>query len=263
MWELRKIGALGVCLLGALLAVACKKSAPLAAPPPPESGTETTAATAGNPPVVADFVAEPRTIERGQSSTLRWSVTNASAVSIDNGVGSVQVSGSHRVFPSDSTTYTLTANGPGGTQSASVTVTVIAPAAPPPPSETATPPRSLTEMVSSTVRDVYFDYDSNSIRGDATTTLTQDAAALKEIFSDFPNATISIEGHCDERGSAEYNLALGDRRAASTKEFLVRLGVPASKLTVISYGKERPQCTEHNEECWQRNRRAHFTTGGE
>ncbi|HVN03202.1 MAG TPA: peptidoglycan-associated lipoprotein Pal [Bryobacteraceae bacterium] len=261
MWELRKIGVLGICLLGVLLAAGCKKSAPLAAPPPPESGAETVPGTQGNAPVVADFVAEPRTIERGQSSTLRWTVTNATTVSIDNGIGSVPVSASRRVFPSDSTTYTLTATGPGGTQSASVTVTVIAPAAPPPPTETAAPPRSLTEMVSSTVRDVYFDYDSSGVRGDASSTLTEDAAALKEIFSDFPNATITIEGHCDERGSAEYNLALGDRRAASTKDFLAKLGVPAAKLKVISYGKERPQCTEHNEECWQRNRRAHFTTG--
>ncbi len=70
-----------------------------------------------------------------------------------------------------------------------------------------------------------------------------------------------IEGHCDERGSAEYNLALGDRRANSAKEFLQELGVPADRLSVISYGKERPQCTEHNEECWQKNRRVHFTAG--
>ena len=70
-----------------------------------------------------------------------------------------------------------------------------------------------------------------------------------------------VEGHCDERGSAEYNLGLGDRRAQSAKDFLVQLGVPADKLRTVSYGKERPVCTEGNESCWQRNRRAHFSSG--
>jgi peptidoglycan-associated lipoprotein len=70
-----------------------------------------------------------------------------------------------------------------------------------------------------------------------------------------------VEGHCDERGSAEYNLGLGDRRATSAKDFLVQLGVPADKLKTISYGKERPQCTENDESCWQKNRRAHFSAG--
>ena len=78
---------------------------------------------------------------------------------------------------------------------------------------------------------------------------------------DFPAATIMVEGHCDERGSAEYNLGLGDRRAAAAKEFLVQLGVPEGRLRTISYGKERPQCTEHTEECWQKNRRAHLSLG--
>ncbi|MDD1679671.1 MAG: OmpA family protein, partial [Methanomicrobiales archaeon] len=91
--------------------------------------------------------------------------------------------------------------------------------------------------------------------------LTKDADALKSILQEFPNAVITVEGHCDERGSAEYNLGLGDRRATSAKDFLVQLGVPADKLKTISYGKERPVCTESNEECWQRNRRAHFSAG--
>ena len=84
---------------------------------------------------------------------------------------------------------------------------------------------------------------------------------LSRWFADFPNANIVIEGHCDERGSAEYNLGLGDRRASSAKEYLVQLGVPAEKLNTISYGKERAQCKEQNESCWQKNRRAHFTSG--
>ena len=84
---------------------------------------------------------------------------------------------------------------------------------------------------------------------------------LKTILRDFPNDAITVEGHCDERGSAEYNLGLGDRRSTSAKDFLVQLGVPADRLRTVSYGKERPQCTDGNEGCWQRNRRAHFSAG--
>jgi peptidoglycan-associated lipoprotein len=204
-------------------------------------------------------VAEPSSIERGQSSTLRWGVTDANNISIDNGIGSVQATGTRRVFPSDSTTYTLTATGPGGTKTATATVSVTAPPPPPPPPPAAKP--DLGQMLSSNVADAFYDYDKSDIRDDARAALTKDADALKAIFADFPDATITIEGHCDERGSAEYNLALGDRRATAAKDFLTQLGLPADKLKTISYGKERPQCTDHTEECWQKNRRAHFSTG--
>jgi peptidoglycan-associated lipoprotein len=113
--------------------------------------------------------------------------------------------------------------------------------------------------LSSDVQDAFFDYDKSDIRADARTALTRDVDALKAILNDFPSATIMIEGHCDERGSAEYNLGLGDRRASSAKEFLVSLGVSADRLKTISYGKEKPQCTEATEDCYQKNRRAHFS----
>jgi hypothetical protein len=87
------------------------------------------------------------------------------------------------------------------------------------------------------------------------------ADALKAIFKDFPGVNVVLEGHCDERGSAEYNLGLGDRRSTSVKEYLEQLGIAAERLISISYGKERPQCTEENEECWQKNRRVHFAPG--
>ena len=217
------------------------------APPPPAA------------PAIATFSAEPTSIERGQSSTLSWNVTGSSGVSIDNTIGTVQATGNRRVFPGASTTYTLTATGPGGTNTATATVNVTEPPPPPPPPPANKP--SLVDMLSGSVGDAYFDYDKNDIREDARAALTKDADALKAIFSAFPDASISIEGHCDERGSAEYNLALGDRRATAAKEFLVQLGVPGDKLKTISYGKERPQCTDHDESCWQKNRRAHFSTG--
>ena len=101
----------------------------------------------------------------------------------------------------------------------------------------------------------------SEIRADGRDALTHDAALLKQIFQQDPNFSVVVEGHCDERGSAEYNLALGDRRATAAKDFLVQLGVPADRLKTISYGKERPQCTEATEECWQKNRRAHLSPG--
>jgi peptidoglycan-associated lipoprotein len=158
----------------------------------------------------------------------------------------------------------LTATGPGGATTSQATVTVLAPIPPPPPpSDIDTMRRGGGDLPTriSSLQDVYFDYDKNDVGAEAQSVLAQNATALKAIFADFPNANIVIEGHCDERGSAEYNLGLGDRRASSVKEYLVQLGVPAEKLNTISYGKERPQCTEQNESCWQKNRRAHFASG--
>jgi len=115
--------------------------------------------------------------------------------------------------------------------------------------------------LASQVQDAYFDFDKFNIRPDAQQALTQDASALKQILADYPGFQVVIEGHCDERGSAEYNLGLGDRRATAAKDFLVQLGVAADRLKTISYGKERPVCTEQTEECYQRNRHVHFSPG--
>jgi peptidoglycan-associated lipoprotein len=257
MFDRQKMTTLGVCILCALFLAGCKKKAPPPPPPPPAPAPAPAAAPPPAPTI--EFAVEPSSIERGQSATLRWAVNNADTAAIDNGIGNVPLGGQRRIFPSDSTTYTLTATGAGGSRTATASVNVTA-AAPPPPPPPATKGDFGTRLTSD-VGDAYFDYDKSDIRDDARAVLTKDADALKAIFNDFPDAVVSVEGHCDERGSAEYNLALGDRRATATKEFLVQLGVPADKLKTISYGKERPQCTDHNEECWQKNRRAHFSTG--
>ena len=159
------------------------------------------------------------------------------------------------------------------------------PATPPPPVVTAksTPPPAPTPSTSYTpshvtpatepseatkatiqallnrIQDVYFDYDKHSIRPDAQQALEADAKTLRDILTQYPNYKLTVQGYCDERGSEEYNLALGDARAKKAEEFLVTLGLPSSQLRTISYGKERPVCTEHNETCWQKNRRAHIT----
>jgi peptidoglycan-associated lipoprotein len=116
-------------------------------------------------------------------------------------------------------------------------------------------------MISREGQDAYFDYDRMDIRSDARNALTTDADLLKRVFAKDPNVVVIIEGHCDERGSAEYNLGLGDRRATAARDFLTQLGVPADRLKTISYGKERPQCTDATEDCYQKNRRAHLAAG--
>jgi len=149
--------------------------------------------------------------------------------------------------------------GMGGTTERSVTLSVSAP--PPPPRQEAPRPavKSLSEMVGSLLADVYFDYDKSDVREDGRSILNRNAEALKQIFAAHPSGVVTIEGHCDERGSAEYNLGLGDRRSTATKDYLVNLGIPAGQLKVISYGNEKPTCSESNESCWQKNRRAHFS----
>jgi len=102
--------------------------------------------------------------------------------------------------------------------------------------------------------DAYFDYDQSDLREDARTALAADAEWLKK----YPTVQVLIEGYCDERGTGAYNLALGDRRANAAKEYLVSLGIDASRLRTVSYGEERPFCSDSNESCWQQNRRAHL-----
>jgi peptidoglycan-associated lipoprotein len=192
----------------------------------------------------------PDTIQAGQSATLSWQTSNATDVSID-GIGAVQPSGSQQVNPTDSTTYHLTAKGSGGTQDATTRLTVA-----PPPAATTAPPSSATEedLFGQTVKDVYFDYDKSDLRPDQQTAIQSDAQFLNQ----HSNINFTVEGHCDSRGSTEYNLALGDQRASSVKSALVSAGVSANRVKTISYGKEKPFCMEENESCWQQNRRGHF-----
>lgn len=254
----QKTGAIILALTLSISAASCKKKPPPPPPPPPVTNTPTTPTATSPRPAIASFTAEPSTIERGQSSTLRWSVSNATDMSINQGIGAVQSQGQRQVFPTNSTTYTLTANGPGGTDSRSATVTVAS--APPPPPPAINGPRlSSADMLQQQAQDAYFDYDKNDIRPDARDALTHDAGLLKQIFAQDPNFTVVVEGHCDERGSAEYNLALGDRRANAVKEFLVKQGVPQTSIMTVSYGEERPVCREESEKCFEQNRRASFT----
>jgi peptidoglycan-associated lipoprotein len=247
-----------------LFAGACGKKNIPTPPPPMAPAAQTPSGSTATPPgfPTATLTAEPNRIEAGQSATLNWTTTNANDVSISGGVGTVAATGRQQVSPIDTTTYTLTAMGPNGKTTATATVTLTAPPPPPVVNHPSTNTMgTLESRVQSDLKDAFFEYDAVTIRDDAHAALLADADALKRIFNDFPNATINVEGHCDERGSAEYNLGLGDRRASSARDFLVQLGVPAAKLRTISYGKERPQCTEADEACYQKNRRAHLSAG--
>jgi peptidoglycan-associated lipoprotein len=108
------------------------------------------------------------------------------------------------------------------------------------------------------ISDAYFDYDKHSLRADAVETLQKDAVELRNILRDYPHYRLVIEGYADERGSSEYNLGLGEARAQSAKNFLVDVGIPAQQLSTVTFGKERQICAEHNEACWQKNRRIHI-----
>jgi peptidoglycan-associated lipoprotein len=233
-WFMLVLALSAIMVLGA-----CKKKA---APPPPPPPPPPAAPT-------ASLTANPNAIEKGQSTTLTWETSNATDVAIE-GIGPVKPSGSQQASPTESTTYTLTAKGAGGTQTATARVTVNAPAPPPPPAPTATD----EQLFSQNVKDIFFDYDKYDIRADQSGLIQQDAQFLNQ----HPNMNFTIEGHSDERGSTEYNLALGDNRANAVKNALVSAGVNASRIKTISYGKEKPFCTESNEQCWQQNRRGHL-----
>ena len=245
-----------------LAAAGCKKKAAVAPPPPPPPAEQPPPPPPKpNPPRIDTFVAEPATIERGQSATLRWSVANATNMTIDQGIGAIQANGSRQVTPGNSTTYTLSASGSGGMDTRTVTVTVNAPPPPPPPPAKPKVTISSSEQLTREAQDIYFDYDKSDLRADAQRAAMADAELLKRIFAQDPNFTVIIEGNCDERGSAEYNLGLGDRRATSLKEFFIQQGLPESRIRTISYGKEKPVCTEANEACYQRNRHDHLSPG--
>jgi len=230
-----------------IIAVACaamllsscgnKKEVAQAPPPPPPP-----------PAPTATIQANPATISSGESSVVTWKAENADDIEIEP-LGKVEASGSKDVSPSESTTYRLVVKGPGGSQEAVARVTVMKNAAP------------KTEVQEEDIfgvgagrQDVFFGLDEYSISAEQQSTVTNDARFLK----DHPDLRVMIEGHCDEHGSVEYNLALGDNRANEVKSALVKAGISSDRIATISFGKERPFCMEATEDCWKQNRRAHI-----
>jgi peptidoglycan-associated lipoprotein len=201
-------------------------------------------------PVTATLSANPTSIERGQSTTLSWNTENADDVTLDG--NKVDANGSQSASPTQSATYRLIAKGPGGTQEATARVTVTAT---PTPTPTSTPtPLSDDQIFAQAVQDIYFDYDSAKLTSDSQQKLAQAA----QVMGQHAGWKVRIEGNCDERGSTEYNLTLGEERANAAKQALTQAGVGGDRLQIISYGKEKPVCTDSNEDCWQKNRHDHF-----
>jgi peptidoglycan-associated lipoprotein len=211
---------------------------------------ETAPPAAVAPAPFAKLTATPAVVSAGDQVQLSWRTTDATTVTID-GIGEVPTAGVKTVTPTTSTSYHLVAKGAGGTADATARVTVNAPPAVMVPTST----MSAEQEFKSGVQDIFYDYDTYDIRSDAQATLSHDASFL----ASHPDVKVVIGGYCDERGSNEYNLALGQNRADAARNALISAGVAASRIRVISYGKEKPFCTESTEECWQQNRRAGFT----
>lgn len=229
--------------------ISCRTSTPA---PPPEQAEATPAPSPPPGPTVA-LRASQTAIDPGSPVTLLWESQNASTVRIDPGVGEVAVSGNRPVSPSSSVTYTAVATGPGGSATASVRITVSTPPAAAPPAPA--PETSIRDLFGSSMQPVYFDFDGAEIRPDQIGRLQSAARFLTENTA----VQFTIEGHADERGSQEYNIGLGERRANAVREFLMSQGVAASRVQTVSYGEERPVCTQPAEGCWSENRRAEYT----
>jgi len=240
--------ALMALALGAMVLSGCHKKA--SAPPP--APLPSTTATDSVP--TATLTADPASIDLGQSAVLNWRTQGATTVSID-GIGNVNLNGTQTVTPSASTNFHLVAkNDAGGTTEANVRVTVRVPVAP--TADTSNQGDMGSEAAfHQNVQDIFFGYDSYDLSSDAATSAQRAASYLAA----HPAIKVVIGGYCDERGSAEYNLALGENRANAAKTALVGAGVSSNRLRVISYGKEKQFCTEQNESCYQQNRRAQFS----
>ena len=239
-----RISILVVALVALVTVSGCKKKqAPL-----PYAETAPVAAPAPAP--TAMITATPNVVSAGDQVQLSWRTVDATSVTID-GIGEVPSSGVKTVMPTASISYHLVARGAGGTADATARVTVN----PPPAVSVPITTMSAEDEFKANVQDIFFDYDTYDIRDDQKAKLAHDASYLNSNSG----TKVVLGGYCDERGSNEYNLALGQKRADAVKDALVTAGVAASRIRVISYGKEKPFCSESTEECWQSNRRGGFT----
>jgi peptidoglycan-associated lipoprotein len=234
-----------VATVALLAASGCHKKH--AAPPPSAMAPEST-----TPPPTASITADPLSIDLGGSVVLNWRTTNATSVSID-GIGEVPVNGTQTVSPSSSTNFHLVAKNDGGTTEANVRVTVRVPEVPAAPADNGG--AGSDAEFHSHVADIFFSYDSYDLSPQADTSISAAASYLNA----HPDIKILIGGYCDDRGSAEYNITLGENRANAAKTALTAAGVAADRIRVVSYGKEKQFCTEENESCWQQNRRDQFS----
>ena len=245
-----------------LAGAACGRKRVPVLPPPADatgSGAGRTGTDAAEPPVASapslEIHVEPSVIQRGGSSLLSWETRGADEVRIDQGIGVVDPSGRIKLFPEATTSYRLSATGPGGTVERSVTI------------EVSSDPTGAIEQedlfatgrgdeIPLGVEPVFFGFDSSGLDDESMATLEANARWLSQ--PENAHLHFVLEGHCDERGTDEYNLALADRRAQVARQFLVESGIDAARMTTIALGEERPFDSGRSEEAWASNRRVHF-----
>jgi peptidoglycan-associated lipoprotein len=247
LMKMRKLSVVFVAIVLAVVVSGCRHQTPVA-----KNNPVNTQPPAPSP--LASLTASPTSVDRGQPVQLSWNTQNATSITIE-GIGSVSASGSRTITPQSSTTYHLLAKGDGGDAEANARVTVSVPTT----TTTTTQGPSDEQLFAQNVKDVFFSYDKYDIRTEDQQVVNADASFLAQ----HPKIAVLIQGHCDERGSDEYNMGLGENRAEEVKSSLVKQGVSADRIKIISYGKEKPFCTRsETEDCWQENRRAHFAFAG-
>jgi peptidoglycan-associated lipoprotein len=271
-WQLSILVLVIVGLVGA--GCAKRPSARQASAPPPAGAATAGAATAEESGPVTPAPSGPE--EPAQGGATGGGTTVTRPASVESGIRAEP----GRVAPEPATVAPATvavapkaeespvteaAPSDSGAPVGGSTVTSPGNVESPPPAEPAQPEVAAARPVPpayaarAELPDIYFDFDKYNIRPDAAQVLDAHAEWLKSN----PSWVILVEGHCDERGTSEYNLALGQHRARSTLNYLISRGVQATRITTVSYGKERPLCTEHTEKCWARDRRAHFLAKGQ
>ncbi len=223
------------------------------------SGTAKTGTGAAEPAVASapslEIRVEPSLIHRGGSALLSWESRDADEVRIDQGIGVVDPSGRIKLFPEATTSYRLSAAGPGGTVERLVTIEVSADRTGAIDQEDLLIP-IRDEEIPLRVEPVFFSFDSNAL--DAQNMATLEANARWFSQPENAQARFVLEGHCDERGTDEYNLALADKRAQVVRQFLVDAGIDPDRMTTIALGEERPFDSGQTEAAWSLNRRVHF-----
>ena len=250
----------GLAVIAVLAAGCGGRSVPHATPHPLDSNLTSRSDTRSGFPPTAKLEVEPASILRGEKALLRWTSENATTARLAPAIGVVDPRGVREVSPAQDTVYTLTVEGPGGSTTATARLAIVSSDLPANRSSVQSEDINVPfDSMVGRIRDVYFDYDASGLRPEMEQVLIENGRLLMDLFASYPDGTVLIEGHCDERGTNEYNLALGDRRSQAAKEFLAAQGVPADRMRTVSLGEERPQCFEAAESCWSRNRRAHFT----
>lgn len=247
----------GLCLLALLTVLGCGRRPPPApraeAPPTPTSAPTSDPSMMDSPAPELDLLIVPSLILEGESAMLSWEARNSDRVIINNNIGLVELSGRIKLFPDETTSYDVIAEGLGGRVVKTIIVEVFKDEA---LSMDDLKDLPLEEQFDYFVKPVFFSYDSAVLSEEASLILDGNADWLTR--PENLGIRFLIEGHCDQRGTEEYNLALGDTRAQAVLAYLARQGIDLSRVKALALGEERPFDLRQTEEGWRLNRRAHF-----